>query len=258
MPRHADKRALVTGGTSGIGEAIVTRLARGGRARRLHGSRRGARRTASQRPRARASCAPTRARRQPSRPRSTRPWSGSAASTSSSSTRACCARRCSRRRRTSSGTPSSRRTSSRPFRYARAVLPALRATQGSHGARRVRRRRVGRDADRRVLGLEALADHAHAHARRRGRARRRPRERGLSRRHRARHGDDRRRTRGAARHRRLDAPAARAGSCRQRDVAAAVSFLASDEARTITGVDLLVDGGMRAALRANTVAAGRA
>jgi len=40
-----------------------------------------------------------------------------------------------------------------------------------------------------------------------------------------------------------------------RDVAAAVSFLASDEARSITGVDLLVDGGMRAALRANTVAA---
>jgi NAD(P)-dependent dehydrogenase (short-subunit alcohol dehydrogenase family) len=40
-----------------------------------------------------------------------------------------------------------------------------------------------------------------------------------------------------------------------RDVAAAVAFLASDEARTITGVDLLVDGGMRAALRANTVAA---
>ncbi|HEY3614663.1 MAG TPA: SDR family oxidoreductase [Gaiellales bacterium] len=40
-----------------------------------------------------------------------------------------------------------------------------------------------------------------------------------------------------------------------RDVASAVSFLASDEARVITGVDLLVDGGMRAALRANTVAA---
>jgi NAD(P)-dependent dehydrogenase (short-subunit alcohol dehydrogenase family) len=39
-----------------------------------------------------------------------------------------------------------------------------------------------------------------------------------------------------------------------RDVAAAVSFLASDAARAITGVDLLVDGGMRAALRANTVA----
>jgi len=38
-----------------------------------------------------------------------------------------------------------------------------------------------------------------------------------------------------------------------RDVAAAVSFLASDEARTITGADLLVDGAMRAALRANTV-----
>ena len=43
-----------------------------------------------------------------------------------------------------------------------------------------------------------------------------------------------------------------------RDVAAAVSFLAGDEARAITGVDLLVDGGMRAALRANTVAAGQA
>jgi meso-butanediol dehydrogenase/(S,S)-butanediol dehydrogenase/diacetyl reductase len=43
-----------------------------------------------------------------------------------------------------------------------------------------------------------------------------------------------------------------------RDVAAAVSFLAGDDARTITGVDLLVDGGMRAALRANSVAAGSA
>jgi NAD(P)-dependent dehydrogenase (short-subunit alcohol dehydrogenase family) len=39
------------------------------------------------------------------------------------------------------------------------------------------------------------------------------------------------------------------------DVAEAVAFLASDAARSITGVDLLVDGGMRAALRANTVAA---
>jgi NAD(P)-dependent dehydrogenase (short-subunit alcohol dehydrogenase family) len=43
-----------------------------------------------------------------------------------------------------------------------------------------------------------------------------------------------------------------------RDVAAAVCFLASDEARTITGADLLIDGGMRAALRANTVDAERA
>jgi NAD(P)-dependent dehydrogenase (short-subunit alcohol dehydrogenase family) len=43
-----------------------------------------------------------------------------------------------------------------------------------------------------------------------------------------------------------------------RDVAAAVSFLAGDDARTITGVDLLVDGGMRAALRANTAAPGHA
>lgn len=43
-----------------------------------------------------------------------------------------------------------------------------------------------------------------------------------------------------------------------RDVAAAVAFLASDEARTITGADLLIDGGMRAALRANTVDAERA
>jgi NAD(P)-dependent dehydrogenase (short-subunit alcohol dehydrogenase family) len=42
-----------------------------------------------------------------------------------------------------------------------------------------------------------------------------------------------------------------------RDVAAAVAFLASAEARTITGADLLIDGGMRAALRANTVDAER-
>jgi NAD(P)-dependent dehydrogenase (short-subunit alcohol dehydrogenase family) len=37
------------------------------------------------------------------------------------------------------------------------------------------------------------------------------------------------------------------------DVAAAVAFLASGEARTITGADLLIDGGMRAAARANSV-----
>jgi NAD(P)-dependent dehydrogenase (short-subunit alcohol dehydrogenase family) len=37
------------------------------------------------------------------------------------------------------------------------------------------------------------------------------------------------------------------------DVAAAVAFLASQDARTITGADLLIDGGMRAAVRANTV-----
>ena len=43
-----------------------------------------------------------------------------------------------------------------------------------------------------------------------------------------------------------------------RDVAAAISFLVSDDARTITGADLLIDGGMRAALRANTVDAERA
>ncbi|MDX6630059.1 MAG: meso-butanediol dehydrogenase / (S,S)-butanediol dehydrogenase / diacetyl reductase [Gaiellales bacterium] len=43
-----------------------------------------------------------------------------------------------------------------------------------------------------------------------------------------------------------------------RDVAAAVAFLASEDARTITGADLLIDGGMRAALRANTVDAERA
>jgi meso-butanediol dehydrogenase/(S,S)-butanediol dehydrogenase/diacetyl reductase len=37
------------------------------------------------------------------------------------------------------------------------------------------------------------------------------------------------------------------------DVAAAIAFLVSDDARRITGTDLLIDGGMRAALRANTV-----
>jgi NAD(P)-dependent dehydrogenase (short-subunit alcohol dehydrogenase family) len=37
------------------------------------------------------------------------------------------------------------------------------------------------------------------------------------------------------------------------DVAAAIAFLASEDARTITGTDLLIDGGMRSAARANSV-----
>ena len=42
------------------------------------------------------------------------------------------------------------------------------------------------------------------------------------------------------------------------DVAAAIAYLVSDDARRVTGADLLIDGGMRAALRANTVWAERA
>ncbi len=187
--------------------------ARGGRRGRLHRSRRDSRRARGSGHR-RALRARRRTRlRTRSRLRSQPPWRCSAASTPSCSTPACCARRCSRRRPTSSGTPSSRRTSSAPFRYARAVLPALARVAGLDHPRRIRRRRLGRDADRRLFGLEARADHAHAHARRRDRTRRRSRERGLSRRHGAGHGHDGRR---AAR-RRPTPPTGRArrsgGSC---------------------------------------------
>ncbi len=40
------------------------------------------------------------------------------------------------------------------------------------------------------------------------------------------------------------------------DIAAAIAYLVSDDARSTNGAELLVDGGMRAALRANTVWAG--
>ena len=171
MQRHADQRALVTGGTSGIGEAIVTRLAEDG-ARVVFTGRdeaRGeavARRTGARFVRAdaldpaavRASVeAAVRAARRPRhrRPERRRAVRGHALGD--------LGRAVGHRHR--------RRTSSRPFRYAREVLPALRDDARVDGARRLRRRRVGRDADRRLLRLEAHADHAHAHARGRGRAR---------------------------------------------------------------------------------------
>ena len=61
-----------------------------------------------------------------------------------------------------------RRISSRRSATPARLLPRAARDGRLDGARRLRCRRLGRDADRRVLGLEARADHAHAHARRRG------------------------------------------------------------------------------------------
>ncbi len=194
MSRHSDQRALVTGrhvghrrgdrhapAEEGAGVVFTGRDEDAGRGRGS-GHGRG------------TSCAPTRATADAVMASvGGRRWSGSAASTSSCSTPASCARRCSRRRPTSSGTPSSSTNFVAPvsLRPRGAAGPAR--DDGFDHPRRLRRRRVGRDADRRLFGLEARPDHAHAHARGGGRARRRSRECGLSRRHGARHGHDGRR-----------------------------------------------------------------
>ena len=78
------------------------------------------------------------------------------------------------------------------------------------------RGRVGGGDDRRLLRLQARRDHAGQDARRRGRAAGHPRQRRLPRRHRAGHGHPRRRARRPAGHEHLAAPAPRTAGARPR------------------------------------------
>ena len=213
--RHADQRALVTGGTSGIGEAIVTRLAADGA--RVVFTGRDEQRGAAVAQRTGAEFVRADARDGRGRPRVGAGCGGAARRSR---------RRGSQRRRALRGDAlgdDRRAVGHRHVDESRRALslrpgdPAgVAGDQRLDGAGRLRCRRLGRDADRRLLRLEARGDHAHAHARGRGRARPGARERSLSRRHRAGDGDDRRRARGAARHLAVDAPAARAPRARPR------------------------------------------
>jgi NAD(P)-dependent dehydrogenase (short-subunit alcohol dehydrogenase family) len=253
MPRHSDQRALVTGGTSGIGEAIVTRLAQEG-ARVVFTGRdveRGA--DVSQATGAHFVAADAR---------------DGAALVASVATAVAhlggleivvlnagvlCAATLSRTSDEQWDTVISTNLVA-PFRYARETLPALRETGGSIvlvasdagvwgetpiGAYSVSKRAVIMLA--RMLAVEAGPDGVRVNAVCPGDT-----EPGMV-------------TTVAGREALPDTsewtrpPLGRL--VHASDVAAAVSFLASDEARTITGADLLIDGGMRAALRANTVAA---
>ncbi|HET6173124.1 MAG TPA: SDR family oxidoreductase [Gaiellales bacterium] len=251
MPRHADKRAVVTGGTSGIGEAIVERLAQEG-ARVVFTGRDEARgaavaqRMGAQfvRADARDSAAVTQSVRE-----AVAALGGLdivvlnagvlAAATLSETTD-----------EQWDGVISTNLVA--PFRYAREVLPALRATGGSMvlvasdagvwgetpiGAYSVSKRAVIMLT--RMLAVEAGPYGVRVNAVCPGDT-----EPGMV-------------TTVDGRDTLPDTsewtrpPLGRL--VHASDVAAAVSFLVSDEARTITGADLLIDGGMRAALRANTV-----
>ena len=132
------------------------------------------------------------------------------------------------------------------FRFCRAALPALRETGGASsrsapagGSPPARARSPTRPRRRR--------GEPDAGTRDRPRARRRARQLRLPRRHR--HADAARRARAARRGR--DRPGSRrprrhgrcAGSGLPEEVAAAVAWLASDEARYVTGTTLVVDGG---------------
>jgi NAD(P)-dependent dehydrogenase (short-subunit alcohol dehydrogenase family) len=256
MQWHADQRALVTGGTSGIGEAIVTRLAADG-ARIVFTGRdeqRGeavAQRTGAEFVRADA-----------------RDAEAILASVQAAVTELGGLDAVILNAGVLSGGTLSETTDEEwdivmstnlvaPFRYARAILPALRETTGSMvlvasdagvwgetpiAAYSVSKRAVIMLA--RMLAVEAGPDGVRVNAVCPGDT-----EPGMV-------------TTVAGRETLPDTsqwtrpPLGRL--VHARDVAAAVAFLVSDEARTITGADLLIDGGMRAALRANTVDAERA
>jgi NAD(P)-dependent dehydrogenase (short-subunit alcohol dehydrogenase family) len=256
MQWHADQRALVTGGTSGIGEAIVTRLAADG-ARIVFTGRdeqRGeavAQRTGAEFVRADA-----------------RDAEAILASVQAAVTELGGLDAVILNAGVLSGGTLSETTDEEwdivmstnlvaPFRYARATLPALRETTGSMvlvasdagvwgetpiAAYSVSKRAVIMLA--RMLAVEAGPDGVRVNAVCPGDT-----EPGMV-------------TTVAGRETLPDTsqwtrpPLGRL--VHARDVAAAVAFLVSDEARTITGADLLIDGGMRAALRANTVDAERA
>ncbi len=163
-------RALVTGGTSGIGASIVERLPSRGRRRRVHRQGRGSR-TRARSPdrrgvrRARTSAtAPggprfrRRGGRQARRPRRARRQRGSPRTR----------RRC--RDTTDEAWDAVLETNLRRLLPLRGRLPA----PSSRGRRwldhddLLGRRRLGRDGDRRLLGLQAGGEHARADARRRG------------------------------------------------------------------------------------------
>ena len=118
----------------------------------------------------------------------------------------------------------------------------------------VGRRRLGRDVDRRLLGLEARAEHARPDARSRGRAGRNSRQRRLPGRHGSRAWPRTSQVAPSGRCRPAGRchPLGRVGTAR--DVAAAVAFFASPDAAFCNGSLLLVDGGMRASLHASAVA----
>jgi NAD(P)-dependent dehydrogenase (short-subunit alcohol dehydrogenase family) len=251
MPRHSNQRALVTGGTSGIGEAIVARLAADG-ARVVFTGRDEARGAAV----AHATGGVfVRA--------DVRDAGAVAASVQTAveqlggleiavlNAGVLCVATLSETTDEQWDTVMSTNLVA-PFRYARTVLPALRATGGSMvlvasdagvwgetpiGAYSVSKRAVIMLT--RMLAVEAGPDGVRVNAVCPGDT-----EPGMV-------------TTVAGRDTLPDTsdwtrpPLGRL--VHARDVAAAVSFLVSDEARTITGADLLIDGGMRAALRANTV-----
>ena len=255
MSRHSDKRALVTGGTSGIGEAIVTRLRDEGAEVVFTGrdKTRGARVAAA-----------TGARFVPADARDAGEVSASVAAAVEAlggldtvvlNAGVLCEALLSETSDEQWDTVISTNFVS-PFRYARAVLPALRESKGSIilvasdagvwgetpiGAYSVSKRSLIMLT--RMLAVETGPDGIRVNAVCPGDT-----EPGMV-------------TTVAGRETLPDTadwtrpPLGRL--VHARDVAAAVSFLAADEARSITGVDLLVDGGMRAALRANTVAAGQ-
>ena len=170
MPRHTDQRALVTGGTSGIGEAVVTRLAEEG-ARVVFTGRDEARGAAVAQATGGHFVAAD-----------ARDGGAVAASVAEAVARLggleivvlnagvlCEA--------TLSETSDEQwdtvivHEPRRPVPLRPGEPAGSARDQRLHGARRLRRRRLGRDADRRLLGVEARRDHARAHARRRGRAR---------------------------------------------------------------------------------------